>query len=142
MLTGNREDGVSIEATLQFLRANGLDNLVDGYGIHFYPWQRTAQQTDTNLQNNVVVECRAGGSSGGKPCWITEWGVVNPSTSYPLNDGPRLPTVEHSHQTRVSPCDSRCKSGVMEDHSIKCNNSALKDRNSVHDLGLNHGSQG
>ena len=44
VLTGNKEDGVSIEATLQFLRANGLDNLVDGYGIHFYPWQKTLQQ--------------------------------------------------------------------------------------------------
>jgi hypothetical protein len=95
VLTGNKEDGVSIEATLQFLRANGLDNLVDGYGIHFYPWQKTLEQTDTNLQNNVVAECRADSASGGKPCWITEWGVVNPNVSCPLDDGPRIATIEH-----------------------------------------------
>jgi hypothetical protein len=30
-------DGVSIPATYAFLRAHGLDNLVDGYGVHDYP---------------------------------------------------------------------------------------------------------
>ena len=90
-----KEDGVSIEATIQFLRANGLDNLVDGYGVHFYPWQRTTQETDMNLRNNVVTVCQPAGSGAGKPCWITEWGVVNPNTSCPPDESPRLPLVEH-----------------------------------------------
>jgi hypothetical protein len=92
---GKKEDGVSIEATIQFLRANGLDKLVDGYGLHFYPWQRTTQETDMNLQNNVVAVCQPAGSGAGKPCWITEWGVVNPSAACPLDESPRLPLVEH-----------------------------------------------
>jgi hypothetical protein len=39
---GLREDAVTIDATLQFLRAHGLDNYADAYGIHIYPWQKTA----------------------------------------------------------------------------------------------------
>src|SRR5262249_34089477 len=30
-------DGVSIPATYAYLRAHGLDELVDGYGVHYYP---------------------------------------------------------------------------------------------------------
>jgi hypothetical protein len=30
-------DSVSIPATIEFMRENGLDDLVDGYGVHFYP---------------------------------------------------------------------------------------------------------
>ncbi len=33
----SKTDSVSINATVQFLRANGLDKLVDAYGIHTYP---------------------------------------------------------------------------------------------------------
>ena len=32
-----RADAVDISATLDFMRAHGLDKLVDGYGIHSYP---------------------------------------------------------------------------------------------------------
>ena len=32
-----KADAVSVDATLHFLQANGLDQLVDGYGLHFYP---------------------------------------------------------------------------------------------------------
>ena len=33
-----KADAVSVDATLRFLQANGLDRLVDGYGLHFYPF--------------------------------------------------------------------------------------------------------
>jgi hypothetical protein len=32
-----KADAVSVDATRHFLQANGLDQLVDGYGLHFYP---------------------------------------------------------------------------------------------------------
>jgi hypothetical protein len=92
--TGGKEDGVAINDTIQFLQKNGLDRLADGYGIHFYPWG-TLQQADMNLMNNVITECRSAGSSSGKPCWITEWGVSNPNMTCPLDDSPRIPTVRH-----------------------------------------------
>jgi hypothetical protein len=34
---GQKLDGVSIPATLEFLRQSGMDALVDGYGVHVYP---------------------------------------------------------------------------------------------------------
>ena len=37
LYNNKREDMVSLLATMTFLRANGLDALVDGYGIHTYP---------------------------------------------------------------------------------------------------------
>jgi hypothetical protein len=90
--TGQAEDGVAINATIQFLQAHGLDKLVDGYGLHFYPWG-TLQQIDLNLQNNVVTECRPAGSAVGNPGWITEWGVSTPDMS--PDDSSRMPEVQH-----------------------------------------------
>jgi hypothetical protein len=37
---GSKTDAITIGATLQYLRANGLDALVDAYGVHAYPWRR------------------------------------------------------------------------------------------------------
>jgi hypothetical protein len=37
LYNNKKEDMVSLPATITFLRANGLDSLVDGYGIHTYP---------------------------------------------------------------------------------------------------------
>jgi hypothetical protein len=37
LYNNKREDMVSLPATMSFLRANGLDALVDSYGIHTYP---------------------------------------------------------------------------------------------------------
>jgi hypothetical protein len=34
---GSKVDAASFSATLDFMRANGLDKIVDGYGIHIYP---------------------------------------------------------------------------------------------------------
>ena len=40
-----RMDGASINASIDFLRSNGLDKLVDAYGIHTYPWESTRETT-------------------------------------------------------------------------------------------------
>ena len=37
-----REDSVSVNATIQFMRQHGSDDLVDAYGVHFYPTGRLA----------------------------------------------------------------------------------------------------
>jgi len=68
-------DAVSINATLEFLRANGLDQMVDGYGIHFYPTDRSEAGRNEDLEKYTVSECRPAGADAGKPCWITEWGI-------------------------------------------------------------------
>ena len=37
LYNNKKEDMVSLAATIAFLRAHGLDSLVDAYGIHSYP---------------------------------------------------------------------------------------------------------
>jgi hypothetical protein len=81
-------DGVSIDATITFMRAHGLDSLVDAYGLHFYPWMDTPAHRKANLEENVVAQCRPA-NAGGKACWITEWGVRNPDASCSAKDDHR-----------------------------------------------------
>jgi hypothetical protein len=83
---GLHEDAVTINATLQFLRAHGLDKYADVYGIHIYPWQKTAAARAGAIAGQDVTEC---GLAGGKPCWITEWGFNNKEVSCPVNDHAR-----------------------------------------------------
>lgn len=88
MGTGGK-DAVTINATIQYFRAHGADQYVDGYGIHLYPWQGTAQQRKTALVNNGVAACGTGAPGQAKPCWITEWGLNNKDMGCPLNDQAR-----------------------------------------------------
>ena len=89
-------DGVSIDATIQFLRANGLDNLVDAYGVHTYPPADRPGAPDavadrlSRLEHIVFPECRA----GGKPCWLTEWGFTEAGNGCPADDSTRLKLVQ------------------------------------------------
>jgi hypothetical protein len=83
----SKVDAVTISATLDFLRANGLDTLVDAYGVHAYPWADNAARRLNQLERDTLVECRPSGQ--GKPCWLTEWGIPSDDTSCPDNDAPR-----------------------------------------------------
>jgi len=85
-------DAVSATATLDYMRANGLDTLVDAYGIHTYPWANdpgvpaAAKGRRDRLAKYVLAECRPEGSKGGKPGWITEWGFANHDTACPVHE--------------------------------------------------------
>jgi hypothetical protein len=74
-------DGVSIPATYAFLRAHGLDNLVDGYGVHDYPPvvkpgdKAAAAQRIALLDNSIFPPGNA------KPYWMTEWGFSSAAAS-------------------------------------------------------------
>jgi hypothetical protein len=71
---GSKVDAVTIGATLDYLRANGLDTLVDAYGVHTYPSVRRSAAARLNeLGHDTFAECRPSGQ--GKPCWLTEWGL-------------------------------------------------------------------
>lgn len=89
-------DAAGIGATIQFMRANGLDQLVDGYGIHTYPWSNSpgdhaaAVHRLRRMETEDLSECH---KSGGRPCWITEWGFQNKDKACPLNDGARTALV-------------------------------------------------
>lgn len=74
-------DGVSIPATYAYLRAHGLDKLVDGYGVHYYPPEvkpgdkAAAAQRLATLENDIFPPGNA------KPYWLTEWGFPSTATS-------------------------------------------------------------
>lgn len=59
---------VSFRDTLEFLRQNGMDKLVDGYGVHVYPDadpRRPVSARISSLEENVFSAC-----SKAKPCWM------------------------------------------------------------------------
>lgn len=74
-------DGISIPATYAFLRAHGLDNLVDGYGVHDYPPvvkpgdRAAAAQRNAQLNNSIFPPGNT------KPYWLTEWGFSSAAAS-------------------------------------------------------------
>jgi hypothetical protein len=86
-------DVVGINTTLRYMRAHGLDTLVDAYGIHVYPDNHEGAAISAarkaKLDKYDLAECRPPGSSAGKPCWVTEWGLNNGATNCPLDDTSR-----------------------------------------------------
>ena len=92
LYNNKKEDMVSLPATIAFLRANGLDLLVDAYGIHTYPSSdhpgdpAAGVRRAARLDSVDLAECRAPGNKGGKPCWITEWGFPNTDLSCAAKD--------------------------------------------------------
>jgi hypothetical protein len=105
LYNNKREDMVSLPATIAFLRASGLDALVDGYGIHTYPSTdhpgdpAAAGRRSARFESVDLGPCRAPGQPGGKPCWITEWGFPNSDLSCPTKDSARRLLVQ---EMRVS----------------------------------------
>jgi hypothetical protein len=85
-------DSLAGFGALQFLRQNGLDKLVDGYGIHTYPSlnpDRTTAYRINELDNEFFKAC----GRDSKPCWVTEWGFSNNSKSCSLEDDTRTKVV-------------------------------------------------
>jgi hypothetical protein len=88
----NKVVAAAIPDTIQFLRRNGLDELVDGYAVHFYPSgdPRQSVSARTATLQNILGECR----KDTKPCWLTEWNFNNGNKSCPINDAARLQLVQ------------------------------------------------
>jgi hypothetical protein len=88
---GTKTDAAAIAGSLQYLREKGIDGLVDAYGVHAYPWAKTAAKRLLQLEQDTLSECRSRGH--GKPCWLTEWGLPAESGACPLNDASRAATT-------------------------------------------------
>jgi hypothetical protein len=96
-----KADAVSVDATLDFLRAHGLDQLVDGYGLHFYPLATgpgsAAGQAAlrAHLELNGLTQCGPPGAAKGKPCWVTEWNFngLKGLDACPIDDTARIAMV-------------------------------------------------
>jgi hypothetical protein len=90
---GQKLDGVSIPATIEFLRENGLDQLVDGYGVHIYPGGYALGPVSSlidGMNKDAFAMC-----TSSKPCWVTEWGFGIPSKTCPVNDQTQVTAVNN-----------------------------------------------
>jgi hypothetical protein len=74
-------DGVSIPDTYAFLRAHGLDDLVDGYGVHDYPAVVKEGDTDALAKRNSDLDKTIFPEGSTKPFWLTEWGFSSSAES-------------------------------------------------------------
>jgi hypothetical protein len=84
---------VSLRDTIELFRQNGMDKLVDGYGVHVYPsadLNRPASARISSLEEGVFSACK----QGAKSCWMTEWGFGNSDESCPPVDGTRVKLVQ------------------------------------------------
>ena len=70
-------DSVSIPATYTFLRNHGLDNLVDGYGVHATPPEVRQGDAAAVAQRAAMLDKNVFPPGNGKPYWITEWGFTS-----------------------------------------------------------------
>jgi hypothetical protein len=119
LYNNKKEDMVSLPATIAFLRANGLDSLVDAYGIHTYPSSdhpgdsAAAARRAARLNSVDLAECRAPGATDGKPCWITEWGFPNRDISCPLDDSQRALLVQDMRVDFAQAAAQRRLEGIM-----------------------------
>ena len=114
-----RLDAVGASATLDFMRAHGLDDLVDAYGVHTYPWTNNpgnpaaVEGRRERLQKYVLAECQAEGSAGGKPCWITEWGIPNQDASCPSRETNQITLVKETRTNFLPYIADKRVSGVF-----------------------------
>jgi hypothetical protein len=90
---GSKTDAVAIGATLQYLRANGIDALVDAYGVHTYPSVKGSVAARLNqLKRDTFAECRP--SWKGRPCWLTEWGLPTGGAPCSVDDASRAALMQ------------------------------------------------
>ena len=74
-------DSVSIPVTYAFLRAHGLDQLVDGYGVHTYPQAVKPGDKPGLARRNAELDKDVFPPGNAKPYWLTEWGFPSAATS-------------------------------------------------------------
>ena len=77
---------VDASLTINILEQRQLFRWVDGYAIHYYPQPGSTGQQIENDVKRTMHNCRPPTE---KPCWITEWGVTNSSSSCPIDDRDR-----------------------------------------------------
>lgn len=86
----------SLRDTIEFFRQIGMDKLVDGYGVHVCPSgdpNRPVSARISSLEEGVFSACK----QGEKPCWMTEWGIGDPSEFCPAVEGTRVKAIQSFH---------------------------------------------
>ncbi len=106
-------ESARIPDSIEFLRQNGIDKLVDGYAVHTYPTGdprvSVAARAEQLEQSGVLSECK----KGTKPCWLTEWGFPNKDDSCPLNDVSRARVVKAEREAFKQFSDQRRLAAIL-----------------------------
>jgi hypothetical protein len=86
-------DGVSLPASLEFFRKHGIDQYVDGYGVHQYfsANDDAAKRADSFAKIENITFSQCGPAS--KPAWVTEWGSQL-GVECPVDDKNRLKLMQ------------------------------------------------
>ncbi len=74
------------DEVVALLRARGIDQFIDGYGIHLYPGRKSEPALRLAV-TDLLDFCQPAGA--GKPCWVTEWGIANTARSCPIDERDR-----------------------------------------------------
>jgi hypothetical protein len=74
-------DSVSIPVVYAFLRVHGLDDLVDGYGVHTYPQPVKPGDKIALAQRNAELDKNVFPPGNRRPYWVTEWGFPSVAAS-------------------------------------------------------------
>lgn len=69
---------------INLLRSYGIDEIVSGYGLHFYPGSTVSSLELHKVMYDVTGFC--GNGPNRIPCWLTEWGVASHSKRCPSDD--------------------------------------------------------
>jgi len=86
----------SVADTIMFLRQHGIDQFVDGYGVHAYT---SGDPRQTIAQRITTLESIFHACTSAKPCWLTEWAFNNRDQSCPIHDDLRLQLVQAERAT-------------------------------------------
>jgi hypothetical protein len=92
----NNQLATSVADTITFLRQHGIDQFVDGYGVHAYT---SGDPRQTIAQRVAVLEPILHACTSAKPCWLTEWAFNNRDQSCPIHDDLRLQLVRAERST-------------------------------------------
>jgi hypothetical protein len=92
----NRQLATSVTDTIAFLSQHGVDQFVDGYGVHAYS---SGDPHQTIAQRISVLESIFHACTSVKPCWLTEWAFNNRDQSCPIHDDVRVQLVQAERVT-------------------------------------------
>jgi hypothetical protein len=109
---GSKNDAVSIPDTLAFTKNNGLDNLVDGYGVHVYPSgdpHASLSSRRDQLDHDIFAACK----QGTKPCWLTEWGFTSNDWTCPIKEDLRTTLVAEMRKLMKESADQNRLAGAI-----------------------------
>lgn len=87
-------DALDAGLTYRLLEQRGLSRYIDAAAIHYYPAVSAAPEDRRRALQAALAEC--GIARARQACWLTEWGISNPSQACPSEDDARARLVRET----------------------------------------------